>query len=151
VNNRLDQFLGLSVALTGFDRLHLLGTGVAAEYMEVLDRVASPPVTDLLLRARERSISEGDKEAEWIQRLLDDALMGPVARNLIILWYTGTWTALPPDWPAPAGRSPLDVGHVVSPEAYLAGLQWATVGAHPAGALPTGFASWSSPPAGVDQ
>jgi hypothetical protein len=150
VNKRLDELLGLSVALTGFDRLHLIGTGVAAEYLDTLDRIVSPVVVDALLKAYALLPADDPDAAALKQRILDDEMLGPLARNLVVLWYTGTWTPLPPDWPAPGVRSHLDVAGVVSPAAYLAGLQWRTVGAHPAGALPTGFASWASPPPGVE-
>lgn len=150
MNRRLDELVGLSVALTGFDRLDLIGTGVAAEYLDTLDRIVSPATVDALLKAYAGLPADDPDGAALSGRILEDALLGPLARNVIVLWYTGTWTPLPADWPAPGARSPLDVAGVVSPAAYLSGLQWRTVGAHPAGALPTGFASWASPPLGVE-
>lgn len=148
MNKRLDEFLDLSVALTGFDRLHLIATGVGPEYLSTLDTIVSAAVADALLQAF-AAVPAAD-DALLSSQILDDALLGPLARNLIVLWYTGTWTALPADWPATSPRSPRDVGHVVSAAAYMAGLQWSAVGAHPAGALPPGFASWASPPPGVE-
>lgn len=156
MNHRLNQFLDLSVALTGFDRPHLRGTGLVADHLDTLDRVVSPAVVDQLLQAyaalpNGAAMTDGGKdEASLSTRILDDPLLGPLARTLIVLWYTGSWTPLPADWPAPMGRSPLDVARVVSPAAYFNGLQWSAAHAHAPGALPTGFASWATPPMGVE-
>ncbi|NNH33825.1 hypothetical protein C9413_32005, partial [Rhizobium sp. SEMIA 4085] len=35
---------------------------------------------------------------------------------------------------------------VVSPDAYIEGLLWKAIGAHPAGAKGPGFGSWAFPP-----
>jgi hypothetical protein len=146
VEKRLEEFLDLSVILTGFDRLQLNGTGVAPEYLDTLDRILSGSVTDRLLEAFSAIRHEEHQDAALSERLLDDAVLGPVARNIIVLWYTGTWTPLPEEWWEPDPRSSGDVGHTVSSAAYLAGLQWAVASAHPPGGLPPGFASWASPP-----
>ena len=50
MDKRLDHFVGLSAALTGFGRLQLLGTGVAAQYLGKLDD-AMPGAADELLGA----------------------------------------------------------------------------------------------------
>lgn len=150
MNNRLNEFLDLSVALTGFDRSHLRGTGLIADHLETLDSVVSPPIVDQLLQAY-AALPKGETgDALLSKHILEDALLGPLARSLIVLWYTGSWTPFPNDWPAPMGRSPLDVARVVSQAAYYNGLQWSAAGAHPPGALPPGFASWASPPVGVE-
>jgi hypothetical protein len=64
--------------------------------------------------------------------VLADPTLGPVARDLIVLWYCGSWR-----------------GEVVSPEAYVAGLQWVAAGAHPIGARPQGFGAWSLSPEAI--
>lgn len=63
------------------------------------------------------------------QRIFDDATLGPLARNLIQLWYLGQW-----GFP------------VISAQAYQEGLVWKAIGAHPQGAKQQGFGTWSSPP-----
>lgn len=134
---RSERFIALSARLTGFGRVTLLGTGMTDEYLSALDAVVGAAMVDELLAA-------GD-DAE----LLDDPKLGPVARNLILLWYCGTWTALPDDWRAVYGTSPLDTTRVESAEAYQAGLQWVAAGAHPAGARQQGFGAWAVAPEGV--
>jgi hypothetical protein len=137
VDTRCERFAVLSVRLTGFGHVTLHGTGMTAEYLASLDAVVGAPFVDELL------------EADDIDALLKDARLGPVARNLILLWYCGTWTALPEEWRAAYGTSPLDTTRVESPEAYQAGLQWVVAGAHPAGARQQGFGAWSVAPEGA--
>ncbi len=137
MDSRSDRFIVLSARLTGFGRVTLLGTGMTAEYLAALDADVGAPLVDELL------------DAEDLDALLADAKLGPVAKNLILLWYCGTWTALPDDWRAVYGTSPLDTTRVESAEAYQAGLQWVVAGAHPAGARQQGFGAWSIAPEGV--
>jgi hypothetical protein len=140
VEGRCELFLGVSARLTGFGRVALLGTGMTAEYLRAMDAVLPAGALDELLND-ERLQSDAR-----VPELLDDAKLGPVARNLIVLWYCGTWTALPDDWRAAYGASPLDTDHVESAAAYQAGLQWVVAGAHPAGARQQGFGAWAVPP-----
>ncbi len=116
----------------------LLGTGMTDAYLRALDAVLPAGMLDELLAAGERD--------DGVSALLEDAKLGPVARNLILLWYCGTWTALPDEWRAVNGTSPLDTTRVESAEAYLAGLQWVVAGAHPAGARQQGFGAWAGAP-----
>lgn len=146
MSDRLDDFLALSVCLTGFNRVQLLGTGVTRAHLRTLDEVVSRELTDRLL-ATFRSLPERDDEAVSTQ-ILADPTIGPIARNVILMWYSGTWKQLPAEWREAHGSSPLDSTRVVSADAYLAGLQWVAAGAHPAGGRPPGFASWSTPPDG---
>jgi hypothetical protein len=151
--DRLERFVGLSALLTGFGPVHLLGTGMAEIYLRATEAALPAGVLDELLDAFGRLPAEPaqsggtDPEAAAGQAILGDAKLGPVARTVILLWYRGTWTALPEAWRATYGASPLDTDHVVSAEAYQAGLQWAAAGAHPSGARPQGYDAWASPPA----
>jgi hypothetical protein len=146
---RAEAFLALSELLTGFDRLRLAGTGQTGSYLCVLDAVLPAGLVEELLCAA-GSLPEGaGREAAVGPAILDDPKLGPVARNIILMWYRGTWTALPPQWRAAYGTSPLDTDHVVSAAAYQAGLQWVAAGAHPAGALQQGYGAWAAAPEGA--
>lgn len=142
---RSDAFLDASALLTGFDRVRLAGTGVADEYLRTLEEVLPDGMLDDLLAAFEQ-LPAGDGGEAGIAAILADPALGPVARNVILLWYCGTWNALPDDWRAAHGASPLDTNRVVSAESYVAGLQWAAAGAHPMGARQQGFGAWALPP-----
>jgi hypothetical protein len=146
MNKRLEPFLELSGVLTGFSRLQLLGTAMANEYLRTLDAVLPSGVLDEML-ARYKQIPQGtDREDAVAAAILGDPKLGPVARNLILLWYCGSWTALPDAWHTAYGASPTNTNGVVSAQAYQAGLQWALIGAHPPGSSQQGFGSWSVPP-----
>ncbi len=174
MENRLDQFVRLSALLTGFAPLHLLGTGMAETYLRATDAALPDGVLDELLDAGSlpsagsapptgsavpgapaqpggSALAGGaDPDAAAGQAIFGDAKLGPVARALILLWYRGAWTALPQEWRSAYGASPRDVDHVVSAEAYQAGLQWDAAGAHPAGARQQGYGAWASPPAALE-
>lgn len=148
---RAGEFLAMSVLLTGYGRVQLAGTGQTSAYLRAIDAALPVGVLDDLLgavaRLLARSTSSGDAlEADLAAAILDDPRLGPVARNIILLWYCGTWTALSEDWHAAYGASPRDATRVLSGRAYQAGLQWTAAGAHPAGARQQGFAAWSVPP-----
>lgn len=163
---RAGQFADLSALLTGFDRIQLLGTGMVGSYLHAVDAALPEGVLDELLDAfghlpPAAGADEAGAEAQNVQNaqnareaaissaVLDDPKLGPVARNLIVVWYCGTWTALPDGWREAYGTSPLDTDRVLSPEAYQAGLQWVAAGAHPAGALQQGYGAWSEEPKGA--
>lgn len=146
MEQRQADFLGLSVCLTGFGRMRLLGTGVSAQYLQTLSTMLPSGVLERLLAAY-RSLPEGaERDAALSERILDDVELGPVARNVILLWYCGTWSKLPDGWRSAEGAAATDQTHVVSAAAYLAGLQWSLVGGHPPGGLPQGYGAWATPP-----
>jgi hypothetical protein len=150
MSDRSDVFLELSALLTGFSRVQLLGTGVADEYLETLEATLPGDVLDELLDRYARLPAAADqREAALTSEILGDSKLGPVARNLILLWYCGSWTALPDDWRTSYGTSALDTNRVISAASYVAGLQWAAAGAHPIGARQQGFGAWALPPEGA--
>jgi hypothetical protein len=148
VEERSELLLGLSALLTGFDRVQLFGTGMIEEYSRALEAVLPAGVLDELLTAYERLPAGDDREGALAAEILGDPKLGPVARNVILLWYLGAWAGMPDDWRAAYGTSRLDDHHVISAAAYQAGLQWVAAGAHPAGSAAQGFGSWAAAPEG---
>jgi hypothetical protein len=146
---RFDRFLQLSELLTGFGQVDLFATGVAGEYLGTLDALLPEGTLDDLMAACDALPGGAERDAAVASTILGDAKLGPVARNLIVLWYCGAWTALPDSWRAAYGASALDTDKVVSAETYLAGLQWVVAGAHPAGAQQQGYGAWALPPEGA--
>jgi hypothetical protein len=164
--DRLDRFVGLSALLTGFSPVQLHGTGMAASYLHAADAALPAGVLDELLDAfgrlpagpsgpagpgGARGAGGADRETAAGQAILGDAKLGAVARALILVWYRGAWTALSEDWHSAYGPAPLDTDHLVSAEAYQAGLQWVAAGAHPAGARQQGYGAWASPPSAPEK
>jgi hypothetical protein len=143
---REDVFISLSAELTGYSPLQLIGTGMCDQYLEELGRVLPTGVVDGLLSAYAQPPADGGLP---VLEVLQDATWGPVARRVMILWYCGSWTALPDAWHAIHRACSADTDHVVSAEAYQAGLQWVAVGAHPPGARQQGFGAWAQAPAEI--
>ncbi len=148
MSDRIETFLGLSVELTAFSRFDLLATGLAERYLGTLDAVVGCDTTNTLLAAFAALPPPGDGTRARALRatILGSELLGDVARSLIKLWYSGTWFELPYAWTQRFGAKPADATFVVSPDAYVEGLLWKAIGAHPAGAKAPGYGSWAYPP-----
>ncbi len=147
----LDAFLSLSVLLTGYSRFRLLGTGQAQLYFSTLCDVVGEATVDELLQALARVRSRaGDDDAavESFLRaeILSDEKLGPIARNVIKLWYVGVWYQLPAEWRDAYGLREKDVTFVPSPASYAEGLLWPTIDANPSGAKGPGYGTWALPP-----
>jgi hypothetical protein len=130
----LERFVALSAELTGFRTVDIWGTGQARAHLDLVLAVAGDDLTARLLRA---------PAAE----ALADPDLGPLARNLIVLWYLGQWDQMPRHWRDRHGAAPADVAGVPSAAAFRAGLVWPAIGSHPTGAKAPGFGSWATPPA----
>ncbi|MBY5827713.1 hypothetical protein [Rhizobium leguminosarum] len=148
MSSRYEAFLDLSVELTAFSRFDLLGTGLAERYLATLDKMVGGEITDALLAAFVALPPAEDVARIQAVRttILGNELLGDVTRALIKLWYSGTWFELPSAWTERFGRRTADATFVVSPDAYVEGLLWKAIGAHPAGAKGPGFGSWAFPP-----
>ncbi len=145
------QFVALSVILTGFNDAELWGTGMVDPYLDWIRSIVGDPCLGDLLSASQGAIDAANGNEATLERLirlnlLEDDLLGPLARNLIVLWYLGQWNQLPPDWRDAHGASALDQTCIVSPDAYAEGLVWKAIHTHPQGAKQPGFGSWSLPP-----
>jgi hypothetical protein len=141
-------FYRLSTELTGYDEVALRGTGCGETYLHTLRSILPAGLTEALLEAFRRVLADYPHDIELGLRveILGDPRLGPVARNLVRLWYAGTWYMLPDAWRAAYGASPEDVDHVVSAETYREGLVWEAIGAHPQGAKQQGYGTWGFPP-----
>jgi hypothetical protein len=142
----LQRFLDFSAEVTAFSTLDLYGTGQAEEYLAAVVRVVGEQVLGELLDAYEH-VPQTDTRAKLLyQDVFSSEKLGPVARNVIKLWYAGVWYKLPPEWTESFGAREADVTFVVSPAAYAEGLLWRTIGANPPGAKAPGYGSWATRP-----
>jgi hypothetical protein len=130
----LERFVALSAALTGFRAVDIWGTGQARAHLDLVLSVAGDGLTARLLAAEHPAV-------------LADPDLGPLARNVIVLWYLGQWDQMPRGWRDRHGASPADVAGVASAAAFRAGLVWPAIGTHATGANAPGFASWATRPA----
>jgi len=149
--NSFEDFLALSAVVTGFNTADLLGTGVGEQYYKELATIAGGEITGELLTTSRRILKRHRRDNEALERalrheILSSPKLGPVARNIIKMWYLGQWFELPPEWRGAYGNNPQDVDHMVSGEAYQESLVWLAAGSHPAGAKQPGYATWSLAP-----
>jgi hypothetical protein len=145
----VERFIDLSAALTGFRRVDLLGTGKARVYYDEIVAIVGERIVSRLMAVGASVIERhgaAGVEDELRRRILDDELLGPLSRNVMVMWYLGQWDQLPAEWRDRHGASALDEDRVISAAAYTEGLVWKAIGAHPQGAKPQGFGAWSFPP-----
>jgi hypothetical protein len=138
----VDKFLRLSVILTGFEEYVLRGTGMLQAYYHELLLIIGAREAGELLGALDR-VPDGDDTA-FQKLVLDCPRYGPVARNVLTMWYLGRWTQLPREWRAAYGATAYDTDHVVSAAAYREGLVWPAAGTHPMSAKQPGFGTWAT-------
>jgi hypothetical protein len=148
---RLTRFLEFSATVAAFGVFELQGTGQAEPYLATVDGVVGKDILDELLETHERLRRQAQADAFALHGLLRreifaDEKLGPVARNIVKMWYVGTWYELPSAWRERFGTSKEDFTHTVSPASYTEGLLWPTIGAHPNGAKAPGYGSWAQPP-----
>lgn len=149
----MEYFYELSVTLTGFSQFHLQGTGQGELYFKTIHEVIGPNILiDLLKLFHE--IDEAAKNSQdnsiFTKRLRLEILgseeLGPIARNIIKLWYVATWYELPKAWREMYGTKTQDRTFIPSSTAYPEGLLWPAIGVNPPGAKSPGYASWSEKP-----
>ncbi|MBS0181597.1 MAG: hypothetical protein JSS39_04295 [Nitrospira sp.] len=148
VSRRLETFVAFSAEVTAFTPTEVWGTGLTQRYLDTVDGVVGTAMTDALLNAFDRitTQSAGERTAKLRQTVFGCEQLGPVARAVVKLWYIGTWYALPAAWQERFGPAAQDGTFVPTPDAYVEGLLWSAIGAHPPGAKAQGFGSWQFPP-----
>ncbi len=147
----MDQFLRFTAEMTAFTTFELRGTGQATDYLAAVVHAVGAEALDTLLAAFARAPQAADadqtaREAYLRREIFGDARLGPIARNIIKLWYVGIWYELPRAWIDAYGARAENTSFMVSASAYAEGLLWAAIGANPPGAKAPGYASWVGPP-----
>jgi hypothetical protein len=149
----MGYFLDFSAEVTGFSRFDLEGTGQADLYFDTVLKVVGEDIFGELLtifhdldkRAKKKYdpviLSEGLRS-----QILESSKRGPVARNIIKLWYTANWYELPDQWETWYGADKENSHFIPSPQSYPEGLVWRAIGVNPPGAKGPGYGTWSEPP-----
>jgi hypothetical protein len=148
---RFQEFLKLSSILTDFSVFELRGTGQAELYYTTTTGIVGEGVMGELLDAFGKAENEAQGDSAQLGKkmrtlILSDEKLGPVARNLIKLWYIGAWYQLPASWRERFGVAGEDKTFIPSPYSYVEGLLWPAIGAHPPGAKAPGYGTWTEPP-----
>jgi hypothetical protein len=148
---QLDDFIAFSSDVTAFSNFDLRGTGLAEVYLAtVRDIVGGTTLSELLVeygaaRADSRS-DEAELERSLRKFVFSHDKLGPIARNIIKLWYVGIWYELPREWTEAFGALEHNVTFGISAVAYAEGLLWSAIGANPPGAKAPGYGSWARAP-----
>jgi hypothetical protein len=150
-DGQLQRFLAFSAEVTGFTRFDLVGTGQAQSYLSTVNRVVGEKFLDDLLDAYDEVCEQVQDDPARMDSLLrreifSDEKLGPIARNVIKLWYVGIWYQVPRDWMEEFGEWDANDMFTVSAAAYTEGLLWPAIGANPPGAKGPGYGSWGAPP-----
>ncbi|MGE0442798.1 MAG: hypothetical protein AB7L66_10480 [Gemmatimonadales bacterium] len=150
-SSQLDRFVTLSVTLTGFDAAELWGTGLVETYYGLLPSIVGDGMYGRFMTRWYYTWQRGEGNEQLLdelvtEQILEDPDFGPLARNLVYLWYTGQWNQLPADWRNRNGAWANDATFIVSSAAYTEGLVWKAMGTHPPAARQPGFGSWALPP-----
>lgn len=145
-----EQFVALSSVLTDFDSFTLEGTGQVETYIGAVEAVIGEQQLQALLAIYDGIANDHrDKQTLYAalrRDLLGTVYFGPLARNIIKLWYTGMWYQLPTEWRLSYGAKLADTTHFITDATYAEGLLWRAIAANPSGAKAPGFGSWQFPP-----
>ena len=149
----IEYFLDFSVAITGFPKFHLQATGQVDSYYNTVNNIIGDEMFEELLTTFHsldvKAKTMGDREVlnkEILRNILGSEKLGAIARNIIKLWYLGTWYQLPASWRETFGANENDIDRSVSPQAYIEGLLWPTLGVNPRAAKAPGYGTWAEPP-----
>lgn len=145
MSGRLERFLAFSADVTAFTVFQLRGTGQAEAYLTAITDVVGEALVDELLERHAR-LPDGDREPLLRREIFSDEQLGPIARNVVKLWFVGVWYELPAAWREAFGALERDFTFTVSAAAYTEGLLWPAIGASPPGAKGPGYGSWAGPP-----
>jgi hypothetical protein len=133
----LNDFIALSCALTGTRELD---RGVAAQYLERISNDKEGGKLGALLRVfGEIQAAGGDVDEAIRRRIMNDAEIGPLAQQIIVLWYTSALHSQDAK-----GNHLFDFPE--DPNQYFSGLVWAAIRAHPLGLSGGYFGHWKYPP-----
>ena len=161
MNRRLERFLAFSSDVTAYSVFELRGTGLAETYLATIEEVVGRQLLDSMLDTYDAAVAAADSGgaasipggtppavlADLLRRdLFSDLRLGPVARNVVKMWYVGVWYELSPSWTDAYGAQQRNIAFTVSAAAYPEGLLWPSIGANPPGAKAPGYGSWAQPP-----
>lgn len=142
-DSSMNTFVELSSVLTGYAREVLAppfdSIDLKSLYYQTAQQ-AQGAVFDQILStfAQIMSTTPPDQWPQEVQeKILSDATLGPAARQILKLWFVGIWYD-PPDQ--------INQGQIVSMQAYVGGLVWDTIQAHPMGDSQFPFGYWGSDP-----
>lgn len=133
-SSQVEDFVELSIYLTGFNRFELFSTGMVLTYYNWVRKHHETEFLSLL----EGFTATSHGDTTQLQAVIkpDGKTLSLLVRSIIKLWYMGQW------------YDPCDLTktEILSPESYQQGLVWNAINAHPQGAKQQGYGAWAVPP-----
>ncbi len=153
----LDEFYKISTVLTGYTESELIGRGVGESYYDVLTSIIPLPICEALAVTFNAISVDCQTQQDTLirQDIMANEGLGPVARNILKMWYLSIWYPMPQAWccryaePSQTTEKYQDVEFIISADAYIEGLAWDAIHSHPMGAKQPGFATWSFKPEAI--
>ncbi|MBL4704595.1 MAG: hypothetical protein JKY54_08745 [Flavobacteriales bacterium] len=148
------EFRKMSAVFTGFSQADLQGTGLNELLFNTIQKTLATGILNELLELFDDLCHKHEQQSafkdEVRKQIFESEKYGPLARNIIQVWYTGTWYQMADDWIKYYG-STNNVDFIVSAESYVNGLVWPAIGSHPMGAKQEGFGTWAFKPPSYHQ
>lgn len=148
----MDLFVGVSAALTGISQEQLAPSlnpsNVPQQYFNL---AKTDPNFQKLLQTFNDLNNKKLPPDQIAKAIMADPTLAPLARAIILEWYTGGWYK-PADLvkPPPDPTQQASAVKVISSDAYTQGWMWNVAQAHPMGYSNWHFGYWSSPPPSLD-
>src|SRR6218665_3765594 len=129
--SRTKLFSEISSLLTGFNETELQATGMLETYYTTILENTDGDDVEYFFQNVSSILTDPARTEESVEsaislQLIPDSNYGRLAKNIIILWYTGNWN-----------------NDVVSSASYIQGLMWDAGHTHPPGAKQPGYGSWA--------
>lgn len=137
---QMDDFIRISVELTGFSEIELLATGMPGDYyMLVVDNTDADDLKAFFDEVKKildiGQYDPGDANKLIKENLIPDSKYGGLAKKIILMWYSGL---------KPTGSN----SEIAGDAAYIHSFMWKAAKTHPAGAMQPGYGSWKEKPIG---
>lgn len=158
MSNDMDNFVGLSAVLTGFNA-SVLAPGldpvdIKSEYLPVFTAKIAQESSDPSLVGNLFAMYAELKAKGLPDQAIGEAMLAPsngdafvlACRKLIFMWYAGAWPTLVP---ASATSPASTVSDLISDNTYTSSLVWQVMQSHPMGDSNYRYGYWTKPPASL--
>ncbi|GLQ87157.1 hypothetical protein [Dyella flagellata] len=158
MSSEMDNFIGLSAVLTGFNKSVLSPfldpVDIKSEYLpffkqKIAQESGNPNLVGQILEKYSSLSAQGLTPQQIGAAMLDPgngADFVLACRKLIFMWYSGAWpTLIPANGSTPAST----VSDMISAKSYTTGLVWQVMQSHPMGDSNYRYGYWAKAPASL--
>jgi hypothetical protein len=157
---QMDNFVGLSAVLTGFNKSIIAPTidpiNVKAEYFAKFTKEISNYQDILDKYAALKTITPALSDQQIGQQILANSAYETPCRQLIFLWYSGAWGSVVTTecTNKETGKTTVTktvASNMLSAKSYTQGLAWQVMQSHPMGDSNYRYGYWAQQPADLDK